>query len=349
MRLATWNVNSVRSRIDRVEAFLQRHGRRARPPGDQGPRRPGADDGAGGPRLRGGDVRPQPVERRRDRLPGRPRGRPARLRGDARFGDPLVAEARAIGATCGGVRLWSLYVPNGRAVADPHYDYKLAWLRRSATARGWPVDEPERPVVLAGDWNIAPQDEDVCDIAEFAKSTHVTPPSGRPSRPSWRTGSRTSSARTRPDRASTPTGTTTGSGSSGTGGCGSTSCSAPPSPARHRRVHRPGRARRQGRQRPRTGRRRPRGLSPRRRRRGTTRTAPVLTHVTTHRSLRGFVGGARHPGDMDLTTLSLLSCCSWGCSSGPSRHTARPGRRDPDAPAERLALQQVEGRAAKRP
>jgi exodeoxyribonuclease III len=68
-------------------------------------------------------------------------------------------------------------VPNGRALGDPHLDYKLAWLEalRDAAA-GWLADEPDRQVALTGDWNIAPLDEDVFDITRFAKSTHVTPP-----------------------------------------------------------------------------------------------------------------------------------------------------------------------------
>ena len=93
------------------------------------------------------------------------------------YGDPAAAEARAIGATCGGVRVWSLYVPNGRAVGDPHLDYKLAWLGALRDAAGgWLAEEPDRQVALTGDWNIAPRDEDVFDMAQFTKSTHVTPP-----------------------------------------------------------------------------------------------------------------------------------------------------------------------------
>src|SRR5689334_20246947 len=89
------------------------------------------------------------------------------------FGDPVAPEARAIGAVCGGVRIWSLYVPNGRKVDDPHYVYKLDWLARlKYTAPGW----RDRPTVLVGDWNIAPFDEDVFDMAAYATSTHVTPP-----------------------------------------------------------------------------------------------------------------------------------------------------------------------------
>jgi exodeoxyribonuclease III len=71
------------------------------------------------------------------------------------------------------VRVWSLYVPNGRKPGDPHYVYKLDWLARlREAARPW----LEGPAALVGDWNIAPQDDDVFDIAAYATSTHVTPP-----------------------------------------------------------------------------------------------------------------------------------------------------------------------------
>jgi len=84
-----------------------------------------------------------------------------------------VVEPRAIAATCGGVRVWSLYVPNGRTVDDPHYAYKLEWL---AALRDTAVTELARPEPLAilGDFNVAPTDADVWDIAQFATSTHVT-------------------------------------------------------------------------------------------------------------------------------------------------------------------------------
>jgi exodeoxyribonuclease-3 len=93
------------------------------------------------------------------------------------YGDPPAAEARAIGATCQGIRLWSVYVPNGRKIGDPHLDYKLAWLHAlRETAADWLSEDAAAQVALAGDWNIAPQDDDVFDITAFAKSTHVTPP-----------------------------------------------------------------------------------------------------------------------------------------------------------------------------
>lgn len=88
-----------------------------------------------------------------------------------------VTEARALGATCGGVRVWSLYVPNGRVPDSPHYVYKLEWLAalRAASVQ-WQASAPELSTALVGDFNIAPTDEDVWDPAVFAESTHVTPP-----------------------------------------------------------------------------------------------------------------------------------------------------------------------------
>jgi exodeoxyribonuclease-3 len=86
-----------------------------------------------------------------------------------------VHETRAIAATCGGVRLWSVYVPNGREVGHPHYDYKLRWLE---ALRATVVEElvPTRPFAVLGDFNIAPTDADVWDVAAFVGSTHVTEP-----------------------------------------------------------------------------------------------------------------------------------------------------------------------------
>jgi exodeoxyribonuclease-3 len=93
--------------------------------------------------------------------------------GQPGWGESPETESRAIGATCGGVRIWSLYVPNGRKPDDPHYVYKLEWLARLRdAARAW----SDQDVALVGDWNIAPTDEDVFDMAQFARSTHVTPP-----------------------------------------------------------------------------------------------------------------------------------------------------------------------------
>ena len=81
-------------------------------------------------------------------------------------------EARAVAATCGGIRVFSVYVPNGREPGSEHYAYKLEWLAalREAVAAG-----PEATVVC-GDMNIAPADADVFDPAAYEGHTHVTEP-----------------------------------------------------------------------------------------------------------------------------------------------------------------------------
>jgi exodeoxyribonuclease-3 len=87
-----------------------------------------------------------------------------------------VQEARAIAATFEDVRLWSLYVPNGRTLDDPHFPYKLEWLDRLAAVTAETLEnEPDLALALMGDFNIAPLDTDVWDINFFAGSTHVTP------------------------------------------------------------------------------------------------------------------------------------------------------------------------------
>lgn len=98
------------------------------------------------------------------------------------FGKPLEdgtlpKEARAIGVTVNGVRLWSLYVPNGRELDNAHYPYKLEWLANLATeTKGWLAANPDMPLALMGDFNIAPLDIDVWDIDVFAGKTHVSQP-----------------------------------------------------------------------------------------------------------------------------------------------------------------------------
>jgi exodeoxyribonuclease-3 len=84
-------------------------------------------------------------------------------------------EARAVSATCGGVRVWSIYVPNGRGLEHPHYAYKLAWLAALRDALRAELDA-DPSLAVCGDFNIAPTDDDVWDPAEFAGSTHVSAP-----------------------------------------------------------------------------------------------------------------------------------------------------------------------------
>ena len=82
-------------------------------------------------------------------------------------------EPRLASAQCGPLHVTSAYVPNGRALGDPHYDYKLAWFR-SLRERLDGFD-PAQPLVVMGDLNVALHDRDVWDIAQFSGSTHVTP------------------------------------------------------------------------------------------------------------------------------------------------------------------------------
>ena len=88
-----------------------------------------------------------------------------------------VVETRAVGATCGGVRLWSVYVPNGREPDHDHYSYKLAWFDAlRSTVKTELAAAPDTPLAVIGDFNVAPTDADVWDIAQFIDSTHVTVP-----------------------------------------------------------------------------------------------------------------------------------------------------------------------------
>src|SRR5947209_12355109 len=80
-------------------------------------------------------------------------------------------EARAVSATCGGIRVVSVYVPNGRVPDSDHYQYKLAWL---ASLREMLATGPDATVVC-GDMNIAPTDEDVFNPEAYLGQTHVTP------------------------------------------------------------------------------------------------------------------------------------------------------------------------------
>jgi exodeoxyribonuclease-3 len=174
VRLATWNVNSVRSRLPRLLPWLD-----ARAPDVvclQETKLP-AD-------AFGELVAPALAER----------GYAVAHHGDGRWNGVAIAsrvglddvvpglidepgypevEARAIGATCAGLRISSVYVPNGRSPDDPHYHYKLNWLAalRATVAAGDPAS-----TVVCGDMNVAPTDADVYDPAAYARSTHVTPP-----------------------------------------------------------------------------------------------------------------------------------------------------------------------------
>lgn len=87
-------------------------------------------------------------------------------------------DTRIVSARCGGAHITSVYVPNGRSVGSDHYVYKLGWmanLRKHLDS----LTHPDDPVAVCGDFNIAPADADVWDPAAFANSTHVTEPERR--------------------------------------------------------------------------------------------------------------------------------------------------------------------------
>lgn len=173
MRIATWNVNSVKQRIPRLLPWLDERepdvvclqelkvtdDAFAEMLGDDLAERGYEFATAGQPQWNGvailSRVGVSDVEVGFDGAPGFP-----------------DLEARAVSATCGGIRVHSLYVPNGREPDSDHYLYKLEWLEalRHVVAAG--PDE----VVVAGDINIAPADADVFDPAAYVGSTHVTAP-----------------------------------------------------------------------------------------------------------------------------------------------------------------------------
>ena len=88
-------------------------------------------------------------------------------------GLPGMTEARYASADCGGLRVVSVYVPNGRAIADPQFGYKLEWLR--LLRQTLENHDPTQPLAIMGDFNVARTDADVFDIRAFVGSTHVTP------------------------------------------------------------------------------------------------------------------------------------------------------------------------------
>ncbi|MEY4618581.1 MAG: hypothetical protein RL101_767 [Actinomycetota bacterium] len=178
MRIATWNVNSIRTRVGRVTDWLERSQTdvlamqeiKCKP--DQFPYEPfeklGYQVTLQGLNQWNGvafahRIPAEDVQIGFSGMPG--------------FGKDLAEEARAIGATFNGVRLWSLYVPNGRTLDNPHYSYKIEWLDALAqNVAEWQEHEGDVPLALMGDFNIAPLDTDVWDIDFFAGATHVSAP-----------------------------------------------------------------------------------------------------------------------------------------------------------------------------
>ena len=184
MRVATWNVNSIRTRVGRVVDWLVREDvdvlgmQEIKCKPEQFPREAFEEAGyeveihgfnqwngvAFASRLPMTDVATSFT------------GMPGFLKGQD--GPDLPLEARAMGVTVNGVRLWSLYVPNGRALDDPHYTYKLEWLAAlRAETQAWLAVHPDMPLALVGDWNVAPTDADVGDPTFIpGVSTHISKP-----------------------------------------------------------------------------------------------------------------------------------------------------------------------------
>lgn len=176
MLIATWNVNSIRARVNRVVAFLERTGvdvlgmQEIKCKPQQFPYAEfeaigykviahGLNQWNGVAFAYKAHLDPQDIEMEFAQQPS--------------FKD--VVEARAIGATFNGVRIWSVYVPNGRALDDPHMQYKLEFLDRLAATTAEQLEmDPDLEITLLGDFNVAPLDSDVYDLSMF--ETHISEP-----------------------------------------------------------------------------------------------------------------------------------------------------------------------------
>ena len=171
MRIATWNVNSLTARLPRVEEWIEY----ARPDvlclqetkQAEAAFPHGAFAALGYESAHNGDGRWNGVALvSRVGLENVTRG----------LGDEDDGQgARAIAADCGGVRMVSVYVPNGRSLDSEHYPAKLAWLARLRASLE-ETTSPERAVAVCGDFNVAPDDRDVWDPTQFDGMTHVSPP-----------------------------------------------------------------------------------------------------------------------------------------------------------------------------
>src|SRR3954468_15307392 len=171
MRIATWNVNSLKVRLPRIEAWLDE----VRP--DIACLQETKVGDSAFPALMFGALGYESAHHGQGQWNGvaiLSRVGLDDVVADFADGGPRDRDARILSATCAGIRMTSVYVPNGRALDDEHYTYKLAWLDRlrahiAATCR------PDEPVAVCGDFNVAPTDRDVYDPGAFVGSTHVSP------------------------------------------------------------------------------------------------------------------------------------------------------------------------------
>jgi exodeoxyribonuclease III len=182
VRIATWNVNSLKARLEKVGWWLER----ARPDVLLMQETKLADADAPADVFRAaGYALAHHGEGRWNGVAIASRcgiddvvtnfGQPLRAAKTADVGDdePL-AEARMLAATCGGVRVVSVYAPNGRVVDSPFYEAKLAWYERLARWLSEAADATA-PLVIGGDFNVAPADADVWDARACHGGTHVSP------------------------------------------------------------------------------------------------------------------------------------------------------------------------------
>lgn len=182
MRIATWNVNSLRARLDKLLWWLERAApdvlllqetklADAEVPGEAFERAGYVLAHHGEGRWNGVAILSRVGLERVVTNFGEPLRPPATP--DVSDDEPL-AEARMIGAVAGGIRVVSIYAPNGRAVGSPFYYAKLAWYERLTRWLRETVD-PAEPLVLGGDFNVAPEDVDVWDPEACHGGTHVSP------------------------------------------------------------------------------------------------------------------------------------------------------------------------------
>jgi exodeoxyribonuclease-3 len=182
LRISTWNVNSLKARLDKVRWWLER----ARPDVLLMQETKLRDEDAPVDAFR--DVGYELAHHGEGRWNGVAIASRRGLSGMiTNFGEPLrrartpdqgddepLAEARMIAADTGGVRVASIYAPNGRVVGSPFYEAKLAWFDRLARWLEEAVD-PAQPFVVGGDFNVAPADADVWDPRACHGGTHVSP------------------------------------------------------------------------------------------------------------------------------------------------------------------------------
>lgn len=181
MRIATWNVNSLKARLDKVIWWLDR----AQPDVLLMQETKLADTNAPvAPFQQAGYELMHHGEGRWNGVAIASRcgignvitdfGEPLRPARTSDIGDnePL-AEARMISADCGGVRIISVYAPNGRQIDSPFYEAKLIWFGKLPHWINQAVT-PETPAVVGGDFNVAPDDIDVWDPQACHGSTHVS-------------------------------------------------------------------------------------------------------------------------------------------------------------------------------